>query len=186
MICPKCRTKYPEGVSVCPDCGIDLIALLGEADAPADEEWDLKKSRWKSAPEDDMIIPQTVEIYSDRSAECFEEEEPITQEEPAEKQPDITLEEKDFSAFERKPAKKLEEFVVNEDDDFSPVVYKKSQTQTASKSGGNAAGLFLLVLSILFMAVSAVMFYMGRKPSPAPDAEITSTVSAVISAFFTF
>jgi hypothetical protein len=105
---------------------------------------------------------------------------------PAEKQPDITLEEKDFSAFERKPAKKLEEVVINEDDEFSPVVYKKSQTQTASKSGGNAAGLFFLVLSILFMAVSAVMFYMGRKPSPAPDAEITSAVSAVISAFFTF
>ena len=107
MICPKCRTKYPESVSVCPDCGIDLIALLGEADAPADEEWDLKKSRWKSAPEDEMIIPQTVEIYTDRSAEGFEEEEPVTQDEPAEKQPDITLEKKDFSAFERKPAKKI-------------------------------------------------------------------------------
>ena len=36
------------------------------------------------------------------------------------------------------------------------------------------------------LAVSAVMFYMGRKPTPAPDAEITNAVSAVISAFFTF
>ncbi len=191
MICPKCRTKYPEGVTVCPECGGDLIALLGVADAPADEEPDLKKSRWKSAPEDEYI-PQTVEIYSDRSANGFDEEEPVRdrmpvrEEKSAEKLPDISLEEKDFTAFEKKRSKGLEEFTVNEGDEFSPVVYKSTQAHGANGIGANTAGLFFLVLSILFMAASAVMFYMGRKPTPVPDTEITNTVSAVISAFFTF
>jgi len=36
MICPKCRKNYPESVDVCPDCGIELIGLLGDADAPDD------------------------------------------------------------------------------------------------------------------------------------------------------
>lgn len=37
MICPKCRKKYPDGVTVCPDCEVELIGLLGSADAPMDD-----------------------------------------------------------------------------------------------------------------------------------------------------
>lgn len=40
MICPKCRKIYPEGIEVCPECGTQLIALMGEADAPVDEDND--------------------------------------------------------------------------------------------------------------------------------------------------
>lgn len=36
MICPKCRKIYPDSVEVCPDCQIDLIGMLGDADAPDD------------------------------------------------------------------------------------------------------------------------------------------------------
>jgi hypothetical protein len=37
MICPKCRTKYPDSITVCPECGVELIGLLGAADAPMDD-----------------------------------------------------------------------------------------------------------------------------------------------------
>lgn len=40
MICPKCRKFYPDGIEACPDCGTQLIALMGEADAPIDEDYD--------------------------------------------------------------------------------------------------------------------------------------------------
>lgn len=33
MICPKCRNNYPKGTTECPDCGLGLIDVLGEADA---------------------------------------------------------------------------------------------------------------------------------------------------------
>ncbi len=36
MICPKCRKIYPDGQTVCPDCQLELIGLLGDADAPDD------------------------------------------------------------------------------------------------------------------------------------------------------
>ena len=40
MICPKCRKIYPDGIDSCPECGTQLIALMGEADAPIDEDHD--------------------------------------------------------------------------------------------------------------------------------------------------
>lgn len=36
MICPKCRKIYPDSVEICPDCQVDLIGFLGDADAPDD------------------------------------------------------------------------------------------------------------------------------------------------------
>lgn len=40
MICPRCRKIYPEGVQTCPECDSQLIALMGEADAPIDRSND--------------------------------------------------------------------------------------------------------------------------------------------------
>lgn len=40
MVCPKCRKIYPEGVEICPECDSQLIALMGEADAPTDKRND--------------------------------------------------------------------------------------------------------------------------------------------------
>ena len=28
MFCPKCRSKYKEGITECPDCGVPLVAEL--------------------------------------------------------------------------------------------------------------------------------------------------------------
>lgn len=36
MICPKCRKIYTDSVEICPDCQVDLIGFLGDADAPDD------------------------------------------------------------------------------------------------------------------------------------------------------
>ena len=33
MYCPRCRTKYPEGVTICDECGAKLVAELTEDDA---------------------------------------------------------------------------------------------------------------------------------------------------------
>ena len=40
MICPKCRKIYSEGIEICPECNLKLIALMGDADAPIDEKYD--------------------------------------------------------------------------------------------------------------------------------------------------
>lgn len=36
MICPKCRKIYPDTVEVCPECQVELIGMMGDADAPDD------------------------------------------------------------------------------------------------------------------------------------------------------
>jgi|GEM_PF-1820150 len=183
MICPKCRTKYPEGITVCPNCEVELIALLGAADAPADDDIDIINSRWKDS--DEPVIPQTIEIYSDRSAEGYGEEEPeggLTDTKlPVSTEP---LVEEDFNRFEEKK-EKLQPIVVDEDDEFSAVVYKSFADEApAVQKSRNGMGIFLLILSLLFIAASAVMFYMGR--SAVPDSEAASIVSPIASAFFAF
>lgn len=32
--CPKCKNEYKEGITVCADCGCDLVDSLEEQDAP--------------------------------------------------------------------------------------------------------------------------------------------------------
>lgn len=137
MICPKCRTKYPEDVTVCPDCGVELIGYMGAADA-VDEPEEEKSRR----------------IFSSRK-----DEEPIS-EAPAEHEI-------------------MHEVIVNEDDEFSPVVYKSSNTdEVEDEAGTGSIGVVFLVISLLFLAASGFMFYLGR----SVDAQTAAnSVAACIS-----
>lgn len=39
MFCPKCKTKYRKGITICPDCSAPLVEQLeSEKEAYADEE----------------------------------------------------------------------------------------------------------------------------------------------------
>lgn len=145
MICPKCRNKYPEGITVCPDCEVELIALLGEADAPAEEEQAAKKPR---------------HIFG--SAKAAE------------------------TAYEEPAHAEMREVVIDEDDEFSPVVYKTAGGDyAASKSASGGIGVLFLVISLLFMAASAVMFWLGRNAdTAASQSEAAQIVSAALAGIF--
>ncbi len=116
MICPKCRKKYPDGVTVCPDCEVELFGLMGSADAPMDD----------GAAVQDLF----------------------------------------------------EEVVVDETDEYSPIVYKVADPKKKEPEAeeevfddyetavhqGNGLAVFMLVIALLFLAASGVMFFLGKKP----------------------
>lgn len=43
MICPKCRKQFSDNIQICPDCGVELIGLLGSADAEDDEKGKMQR-----------------------------------------------------------------------------------------------------------------------------------------------
>ena len=176
MICPKCRTKYPEGVTVCPDCGVELFGLLGSADAP--EEDDSGFFQGKNKKDEELPpVPMTVELYTDRTAEGFEEEEPVSDEPVSEEIISEFVQTKEaFTAS-----------VADGDEEFSPVVYKKSGNRPDKpvKNSSNPLGIFFLILSLLFIAASVVMFYLGSK-SGKPANEAPAAVEAFIYGLLSF
>ena len=139
MICPKCRTKYDDGVSVCPDCGLELIGLMGDADAPDEEDTLTRRQRHREAAEESN----------------------------------------------REHNVKMRKTVIDENDEFSPVVYKSfDEMSVPAGKRINPLGIFFLIVSLLFVAASAAMFYLaGRQGSSAPNA---AAISEVLSAVLPF
>lgn len=80
MICPKCRKIYPDGIDACPECGSQLIALMGEADAPIDRNNDnissidkvFKKST-ADAQESKTAYDAQIHLDADEQSRDFDE-----------------------------------------------------------------------------------------------------------------
>jgi hypothetical protein len=64
VICPKCRSEYVAGVTVCYDCGVDLVESLAQAghDARPDDERRGDEARPSSS---DASAPVVVFVTSD-------------------------------------------------------------------------------------------------------------------------
>lgn len=77
MICPKCRKIYPLGTENCPECGAQLIALMGEADAPIDANNDNISSLDRVFATDD----ESNVLYVSESEESFEADNTAYEEE---------------------------------------------------------------------------------------------------------
>ena len=80
VICPKCRKIYPDGIDACPECGSQLIALMGEADAPIDRNNDnissidkvFKKST-ADAQESKTAYDAQIHLDADEQSRDFDE-----------------------------------------------------------------------------------------------------------------
>ena len=133
MICPKCRTKYPEGVTVCPECSVELIGFLGADDAPLD---------------DGAAVQEL-----------------------------------------------FEEIVVDENDEYSPIVYKVADTKNAKSAekhsrkeaeaenededsyhSGSPIAVFMFVMAILFLCAGGVMFFLGKKAETQQTLELINRI----------
>jgi RNA polymerase subunit RPABC4/transcription elongation factor Spt4 len=63
-VCPNCRYEYKEGIKICPDCGMELVDELTEAEwvivYTSDKEYEIQmmKDELESAEIKAMILSQ--------------------------------------------------------------------------------------------------------------------------------
>jgi len=73
--CPKCRFEYREGVEVCPDCNLDLVASLPPEDLRKKDDWRRRKGEpptsIPSPDEDDTGWIALARLTSLQSAEMI-------------------------------------------------------------------------------------------------------------------
>lgn len=185
MICTKCRKKFPNNISVCPDCGNELIREMGSADAPKNDAdisldenvIDIPLFRVEEAEGDSVYldfnsedektefdsIDDELDVDAQQDEEYFEEEKEIQFSEP-ENEEKFDGEE---IVFSEKPKKSTVH------DDYSPVVYtpnaknsansqKKVKPVPSKKKGSGVLSAVIFVIAFIFLALSAVFFYKGN------------------------